>query len=86
MRNRSDRRGLVGVARLVPDGSPSAYVGVVSDFAHQGDDAPHGTALLAGDLTEQQFASAPSMTSVDVLLIDDLTDDEEDALAAALNE
>ncbi|MGY6501278.1 MAG: hypothetical protein ACXIVQ_10365 [Acidimicrobiales bacterium] len=54
--------------------------------AHQSNEAPRGTELLPVDLTPDQLASAPTMASVDVLLIDDLTDDEDDAFAAALHE
>lgn len=59
----------------------------VSDVAaHHRDETPRGTGLLPADLTPDQLASAPTMSSVDVLLIDDLTDDEDDAFAAALHE
>ena len=59
----------------------------VSDAAaHQRDEVPRGTGLLPADLTPDQLASAPTMSSVDVLLIDDLTDDEDDAFAAAVHE
>lgn len=42
--------------------------------------------MLPADLTPDQLSSAPTMASVDVLLIDDLTDDEDDAFAAAVHE
>jgi hypothetical protein len=59
----------------------------VSDgAAHHRDEAPRGTGLLPADLTPAQLASAPTMSSVDELLIDDLTDDEDDAFAAAVHE
>lgn len=57
----------------------------MSDAAHHRDGAPRGTSLLPVDLTEDQLASAPVMASVDALVIDELTDEEDDAFAAALN-
>ncbi len=56
----------------------------VSDAAHPTDEAPHGTALLPSDLTEDQLAKAPALASVDTLLIEDLSEKEDDAFAAAL--
>jgi hypothetical protein len=56
----------------------------VSDAADRKDEAPHGTALLPSDLTDDQLAAAPILTSVDALLIEELSDDEDDAFAAAL--
>jgi hypothetical protein len=53
----------------------------VSDAADRQDEAPHGTALLPSDLTEAQLDAAPVPSSVDTLLIKDLTDDEDDAFA-----
>lgn len=47
-------------------------------------ETPHGTSLLAADLTDRQLAAAPTLTSIDTLLIEDLSDDEDDAFAAAL--
>ncbi len=41
-------------------------------------------ALLPSDLTEEQLAAAPVLTSVDALLIEELSVDEDDAFAAAL--
>lgn len=49
---------------------------------HDGD--PRGTSQLPRDLTEEELAAAPILVSVDALLIDDLTDDEDDRFAAAL--
>lgn len=57
----------------------------VSDAANSHDEAPHGTTLLASDLTEAQLDAAPVLSSVDALLIEDLTDDEDDAFATALS-
>jgi hypothetical protein len=48
-------------------------------------DAPHGTALLANDLTEDQLATAPVLTSIDRLVIEGLSADQDDAFAAALD-
>ncbi|HXH57603.1 hypothetical protein [Iamia sp.] len=57
----------------------------MSEAAHHHDQVPNGTSLLPGNLTEDQLKSAPALASVDALLIDDLTDDEDDAFAAALD-
>jgi len=40
--------------------------------------------LLARDLTPAELSSTPVLGSVDTLLIDDLTDDEDDAFASAI--
>ncbi len=56
----------------------------MSDAAHRDDHDRGGTLLLPADLTEEQLAAAPALTLVDALLIDGLTDDEDDAFAAAL--
>lgn len=47
--------------------------------------APHGTALLGCDLRELDLAKAHVLASLDALLVDGLSDDEDDAFAAALN-
>lgn len=57
----------------------------VSTAAGQHDQAPHGTALLAADLDEDQLAAAPVLTSVGALVIDALSEDEDEAFAAALD-
>lgn len=57
----------------------------MSDAAHRRDSSPHGTDLLPRDLTEDQLAAAPVLGSLDELLIDDLSEDEDDAFAAALD-
>ncbi len=57
----------------------------VSDAAGHRHDAPHGTALLPGDLTDDQLAAAPALASIDALLIEELSDDEDEAFAAALD-
>ncbi len=41
--------------------------------------------MLPDDLTQDQLASARALESLDALLVDDLTDDEDDAFAAALD-
>lgn len=46
---------------------------------------PHGTSLLPRDLTESELAAAPVLVSADALLVEGLTDDEDDAFAAALS-
>lgn len=51
---------------------------------HDDDDDHHGTVLLPADLTEDQLAAAPVLTSVDALVIEPLADDEDEAFAAAL--
>ncbi len=56
----------------------------VSDAAGRQDEPPRGTALLPGDLSEDQLSSAPVLTSIDALLIEDLSEDEDEAFAAAL--
>jgi hypothetical protein len=56
----------------------------MSDAAANHHAAGDGLALLPPDLTEHQLSSAPMLASVDELLIDELTDDEDDAFAAAL--
>lgn len=57
----------------------------VSTAAGRDDQAPQGTALLAADLTDDQLAAAPVLTSVDTLVIEALSDDEDEAFAAALD-
>jgi hypothetical protein len=46
--------------------------------------APHGTSLLPRDLSSDQQAAAPTLATPDALLIEDLTDLEDEAFAAAL--
>ena len=57
----------------------------VSDAADRQHDAPHGTALLPSDLTDEQLAAAPVLASIDALLIEELSEDEDDAFATALD-
>jgi hypothetical protein len=55
----------------------------VSDPVRPSGEAPHGTSLPA-DLTDDQLAAAPVLESIDDLLVEELSDDEDDAFAAAL--
>jgi len=57
----------------------------VSDAAIHGQGGPHGTDLLPRDLTDEDFAAAPVLTSLYDLLIEDLTDDEYDSFIDALS-
>jgi hypothetical protein len=61
------------------------YPDEMSDAARQDDQMPHGTSLLARDLTTDELSDAPVLESLDALLIEGLTDDEDDAFAAAIN-
>jgi hypothetical protein len=45
---------------------------------------PRGIESLPRDLTAAELEAAPDLLSLDVLLIADLSDEEADALAAAL--
>jgi hypothetical protein len=56
----------------------------MSDGAHQRPEPPHGTGLLPRDLTPEEIDAVPVLTSLDQLLIEDLTDEEADAFAAAI--
>jgi hypothetical protein len=56
----------------------------MSQAAQRDDQVPHGTSLLPRDLDEAQLAAAPTLGSVDALLIDDLTVEEDDAFFAAI--
>ncbi len=56
----------------------------MSDTAQRRDDPARGTALLPQDLTDDELTSVPTLASVDALLIEDLTDAEDEAFAAAL--
>jgi len=55
----------------------------MSDGAPLPSENPHGLALLPPDLTADELAAAPVLDSLDALLLD-VTDDEDDAFAAAL--
>jgi hypothetical protein len=56
----------------------------MSDPFRRLDETAHGTALLASDLTEDQLAAAPVLTSIETLVIEDLSEKDE-AFAAALD-
>lgn len=56
----------------------------MSDAAGNGFETPHGIGLLPRDLTADNLSAAPVLLSADVLLIDDLSDEEDDAFAAAV--
>lgn len=56
----------------------------VSDAVRPSREAPHGTSLLAADLTDDLLDAAPVLDSIDALLIDELSEDEDEAFAAAL--
>ncbi len=57
----------------------------VSDAADRQQESPDGTALLPSDLTDEQLANAPILASIDTLLIEGLSEDEDEAFAAALD-
>lgn len=57
----------------------------MSDAADQRDPAQPGIALLPTDLTEDQLAAAPVLPSIDALLIEELSVDEDEAFASALD-
>lgn len=54
----------------------------MSDAVQYRDVPGHGTARPA-DLSAEQLEAAPTLNSVDALLVDGLSDDEDDASAAA---
>lgn len=56
----------------------------MSNAATSGD-APRGTSQLPRDLTADELAAAPVLVTIDALLIDDLSEDEDNAFAAALH-
>lgn len=62
-----------------------AYPGEMSNAATHDEPVPHGTTLLARDLTPAELRSAPSLAAVDTLVIEELSTDEDDAFAAALD-
>ena len=57
---------------------------VVSDAARRPAEAPRGTSRLPSDLTDDQLAAAPVLASIDALVIEELSEDEDEAFAAAL--
>ena len=56
----------------------------VSDVVRPSGEAHAVTSLLPADLTDDQLDAAPVLDSIDSLLIEDLTEGEDDAFAAAL--
>ncbi|MGQ0744034.1 MAG: hypothetical protein ACT4OS_06800 [Acidimicrobiales bacterium] len=56
----------------------------MSEAAWRDDATGRGTGLLPVDLEASQLASAPALPSLEALLIDDLSVEEEDAFFAAL--
>lgn len=59
-------------------------LGRVSDAVRPAGEDPHGTTLQPADLTDDQLDAAPVLDSIDSLLIEELSVDEDDAFAAAL--
>ena len=57
---------------------------VQSPFVRPSGEPPHGTSLLPADLTDDRLDAAPVLDSIDALLIEELSEDEDDAFAAAL--
>lgn len=57
----------------------------MSNAANLGHHVPHETSSLARDLTAAELRSAPLLASIDALVIDELSADEDDAFAAALD-
>jgi hypothetical protein len=53
--------------------------------AFRGPEAPHGIAFLANELTEWQLSTAPVLTSIETLVIEGLSANEDDVFAAALD-
>lgn len=58
---------------------------IVNDDPDRHEEAPQGTSLLPSDLTDAQTAAAPILGSVDALLIDDLSVEEDDGFFAAID-
>ena len=56
----------------------------MSDAVSNDVHALHGVSLLPRDLTADELSAAPVLASTDELLIDDLSDEEDDAFAAAV--
>lgn len=67
------------------DDGRGQYAASVSDATTHRTAAAKGIELLPADLTDEQLENALVMASPDVLLIDDLSDDEDRAFAAALD-
>jgi len=56
----------------------------VRDAVRPTGEAPHGTSLPPADPTDDQLDAAPVLDSIDSLLIEELSEDDDDAFAAAL--
>ena len=56
----------------------------MTDAVRPSGETPHGTLLLPADLSDDQLDAAPVLDSIDSLLIEELSEDEDDAFAAAL--
>ncbi len=72
-------------SQALPRHRNGGYPCAVSNAAHRDHHGPPGADLLPRDLTDEELAAAPVLVSLDALLIDELTDDEDDAFAAALS-
>jgi hypothetical protein len=57
----------------------------VSDATDRQHESPHATTLLPSDLTDEQFDAAPVLAPIGALLIEELSEDEDEAFAAALD-
>lgn len=57
---------------------------VVMSSANSQRESPFGTSPLPTDLTDEQLAAAPVLVSADALLIEELSEAEDEAFAAAL--
>ena len=56
----------------------------MSDALHDHTDRPHGTTLLPRDLTAEQLRAATVLVSLDSLVVNELSADEDDAFADAI--
>ncbi len=56
----------------------------VVSTAESNRDEAHGTSLLPRDLSARELRAAPALASIDALLIEDLTAEEDDSFASAL--
>lgn len=65
-------------------GKPRGTLRVVSEAAQRHDDGSVGTSLLAPDLDAASLEAAPVLASLDELLIEDLSADEDEAFFTAL--
>lgn len=80
-------RGTATIALIVRRShalSRLTYGVTMSNAVGDAREVPHGTSLLPNDLTTEQQAAAPTLVSVDALLIEELTDTEDEAFASAM--